>query len=84
MAAHLDAVGCFSYLFFLAAFGFYAYARIGHTVTGHWSGGLVFYEVLILLAEAMVFLSSALYGLCQVRFQVSKAVLVICFILRNR
>ena len=59
--------GCFLYLAFLGSFGFYAYARIGHTVSGHLSAGLVIYEIIVLAAEALIFASSAQYGLIHVR-----------------
>lgn len=81
VAANIDPFGALAYLFFLAAFGFYAYARIGHTVNGHRRAGIVFYEVLVLVAEALVFLSSALYGLCRVSGTVAAACPCICILL---
>ena len=66
-SANLALWGCFVYLAFVGSFGFYAYARIAHTVSGHRSVGIVIYEIIVLLAELLIFLSGAQYGLIHVR-----------------
>lgn len=55
------------YAAFLGTFGFYAYTRLEHTVSMHVSAGLGIYQVLVLLAELLIFLSGAQYGLIHVR-----------------
>ncbi|KAK9805406.1 hypothetical protein WJX73_001936 [Symbiochloris irregularis] len=67
LAHQLSISGTIVYLFFLCSFGFYAYARVGRTVSGHRNPGLVLYEVLVLLAEVGVFASSAMFGICRTR-----------------
>ena len=66
LAHQISISGTLVYLFFLCSFGFYAYARVGRTVSGRLNPGLVLYEVLVLLAEVGVFASSAMFGVSRV------------------
>ena len=66
-SANLALWGCAVYLAFLGSAGFYAYARLAHTVSGHRPAGIVVYEVIVLVAELLIFLSGAQYGLIHVR-----------------
>ncbi|KAK9830377.1 hypothetical protein WJX72_011403 [[Myrmecia] bisecta] len=57
--------GSFLYVFFMATFGLYGYARIAHTIDPHnkWFP----YQIVVLVAELLVFTSGAMFGLCQVK-----------------
>ncbi len=64
--SHLDAVGAGLWALYVVAFGFYLFCR-GTTVGRGAPAPLLAYQVVVLVAEGLVFTSGAILGLSQAR-----------------
>jgi hypothetical protein len=70
----LDVLGLLRWLYLIVAFGFYLYTR-STTVDAENSKLLFLYELAVLIAEGLIFSSTALVGLWQVRKSVCRRIL---------